>query len=149
VKIEKLSGKEFRRKYGSDLGGHHYTTEEGEHVVVLPFKASTKTRMHEIAHAELGHVGPAGTYSETAERELAADKWVYEKLGTLPTWHEILLDLAPLVDDLIEKGYRPNELFTWIKRELESVGWSELDREEKSLLWWWIRDKHADWGEGK
>ena len=142
MKIIILSKKEFEKKYGSHSAGEHYT-EEGEHIVVLPQGASTKTKMHEIAHAELGHEGRAKTYKERAKRELEADSWVYEKLGKNPTWAEILEDFGGDIDELLEKGYTVSDIFSWLKGELEDAGYI-MDREDRSRLWWWIRDKHEE-----
>ena len=141
MKIEYLARSEFKKRFGPHIAGEHYTTEEGEHVVVLPRGASTKTKMHEIAHVELGHVGPAKTYSEKTQRELAADSWVYEKLGTEPTWAEILGDFVSSIEELIEMGYSVSSIFTWLKNELEDAGYA-VERDDRSRLWWLIRDKY-------
>lgn len=138
-----LPKKEFREKYGSESAGEHYTDEEGKHVVVVPQGASTKSRMHEIAHAELGHEGPAKTYSERAKRELAADSWVYEKLGRTPSMYELLEDFAGDIEELIKEGYSVSGIFNWLKEELENAGYV-LEREDRSFLWWAIRNKYDE-----
>lgn len=143
MRIEVLARKEFEEKYGSGALGQHYTTEEGEHVVVYPEGASTKTKLHELAHAKLEHVGEPETLGEHMRRELAADKWVYEKLGTSPTWSELLADFD--FKELFDHGCRPNEVFAWVKGKIEEAGWLELDKEERSMLWWYLRGAYDDW----
>lgn len=143
MRLVRLPKKEFEEKHGSYIGGMHYVTEEGEHVVEVPLGASTKTVMHEIAHARLGHVGPSETYGERAERELAADSWVYAKLGREPTLYELVEDFSYDIDGLIREGYSANNIFVWLKGELERAGYT-LEREDRSRLWWWIRNTYTE-----
>lgn len=140
MKTTFLPRKEFREKYGADVSGVHFGIGEGEHEIVLRKGASSKTRLHEIAHAELGHVGSAGTYQEMARRELDADAWVYEKLGRDPTWSELLGNFVAEVDDLLENGRSVNSVFTWLIDALEDAGYA-LDREDRSTVWWLVRDR--------
>jgi len=144
MKIEYLSRGEFVKKYGPSSAGWHYTTEEGEHVVVLPKGASTKTRMHEIAHAELGHeTRERITFSDWAQRELGADSWVYEKLGRDPSFRELLADLKPIAEKAFERGYSVANVMSWLVGELEEAGYI-VEREDRSTVWWWLRDLHEE-----
>lgn len=142
MKVIRISKKAFKRKYPRDAG-QHYTTEEGEHIVEAPYGTSTKSLMHEIAHAELGHVGPAGTFGEAAKRELAADIWVYEKLGREPSYSEILMDFAPMVEELVDERYSINQIFNWMKKEIEDAGYS-MERDDRSRIWWFVRHIYED-----
>ena len=139
MRIEKIPRKEFKSRYGPSRLGDHSVSGEGEHVVTVPEGASTKTLMHEIAHAELGHSWDKPiTYNEAARRELAADSWVYEKLGKDPTLEEIIIDFGGMVEDLLRDGYSVNSVFNWVKKEIKGFGY-ELDREDWSGVWWFIR----------
>lgn len=147
MRIEKLPRKEFKRVYGTEFLGEHFM-EEGEHIIVVPEGASTKTRLHEIAHAELGHEGPAKTYGERVKRELEADSWVYEKLGRTPSETELIGDFAGYIDELLEKGYSVVEVFNWLKKAVEDAGYV-IDREFKSNIWWLIRGRERKRKESK
>jgi len=142
LRIEYLPKKEYRERFEPDSLGTH-RTEEGEHVIYLPKGSSTKTRMHEIAHAELGHETPKDkplTFGESAKRELAADDWVYSKLGTDPSFNEILMDFEGMIGECLDKGYSVSQTFNWIMKELEDFGY-DISKEEKSEIWWMIREK--------
>lgn len=147
MKIVRVSKKEFEAESPESLGVH-YTTKEGEHIIKVPIGVSTKSLMHEIAHAELGHKSPAKTFSETAQRELAADKWVYDKLGKSPTWNEILWDFIPLVKEGFDKGYSKNEEFNFIRNELEKAG-PPIEDKEKSVIWEFVKNVYVSWREEK
>lgn len=144
MRIEYLPKKEYKERFEpSSLGTHR--TEEGEHIIYLPKGASTRTRMHEIAHAELGHETPKDrplTFSESAKRELAADDWVYEKLDKDPSFNEILSDFGGMIGECLDKGYSVSQIFNWVVKELETFGY-DISKEEKSSIWWWIREKKA------
>jgi len=142
-----LSEKDYREKHGYGLSGVHYVDESGTHIVEVPKGASTKTRMHEIAHAKLGHeTKEIVTFHETAQKELEADAWVYEKLGSDPTWMEIISDFAPLVRELFVEGYKPTPVFNWVRKEIEEAGY-EIDGDEKSRLWWTVRNLYKEYRE--
>jgi hypothetical protein len=138
VKTIRLSDKDYRKQYGTGSGASHFTDESGEHIIVLPGKPSTKTRMHEIAHAELGHVGPAKTLGEAAKRELQADAWVYDKLGRTPSMYEIANDFGGLVEQAVDNGDSASTIFSWVMREIEEQGYT-VSKENRSEIWWWIR----------
>ncbi len=145
VRIEYLPKDEFKKRFGSGWGGKHWT-EEGEHIIVLPKGASTKTRMHEIAHAELGHeTVDSITLHESVQRELAADAWVYERLGTNPTFTELLQDLCPMAEQAFKLGYTVSNVMAWLLQELSEAGY-ELNRRERSELWWWLRSLQKEVG---
>ena len=140
MEIVRLPKKEFKKRYGRDTAGIHIG-EGDEDLIVLPFGASTKVRMHEIAHAKLGHKGEPKTYEELAQREFAVDSWVYERLGRDPTFLELYSDFSEDIYDLLKEGYSVNRVFRWLKEEAENAGYI-LDRGDKSTLWWWIREKY-------
>ena len=143
IEIIRLPPKEFSRKYGFYTAGTHDASDEGEQVII-PYGANTKTIMHEIAHIELGHTGSPETFNEHARRELAADDWVYKKLGRKPTLSEVAGDLTQAAGDLVRLGYRQNEVFNWLKERLEAAGY-EVDDETRSALWWFVRDNYKRW----
>ena len=140
MRIVRLPKKEFRKRFGPHYLGRH-VIEEGEDVIYVPYGASTKTVMHEIAHAKLGHKPEdLVSYNEAVEREVRADEWVYERLGKEPTWEEIFADLSRYVDELLDKGYSVNQIFVWLKGKLEDLGYI-FERQDRSDLWWFIRNK--------
>ncbi len=47
----------------------------------LPPKASTRTRLHELAHRELGHEPGRYTIEELARNEVAAEAFAWERMG--------------------------------------------------------------------
>ncbi len=147
MRIECLSKKDFKERFGPNSLGEHWT-EAGEHIIYLPRGSSTKTRMHEIAHVELGHESPKEkplTFSESAKRELEADDWVYKKLGKDLSLSEVLTDFWGLVDELFDKGYSVIQVFNWVIKEIEDFGY-DISREERSYIWWVIREKRAKRG---
>jgi hypothetical protein len=53
---KKVSRKEIRKLDGDDTGAFcKYDPEKDQHIIYIPHRASTKTRLHEIRHCELGH----------------------------------------------------------------------------------------------
>ena len=138
MRIIKIPREEFERLHPHS-GGFHYTTEGGEHIIEVPSGVGTKTLMHEVAHAELGHeTKPSMMIEEWAQRELAADKWVYEKLGREPSWGEILYDFVPIMEQGFDIGYSQNDLFNFVKKECEEAGYLIEDK-EKSFIWEFVR----------
>lgn len=140
MKYNVLPKKEFEERYGPSVSGIHYTTSEGEHIIDIPRGASTKTRMHEIAHAELGHVGKPRTLGEIAQREGEADNWIYKKLGREPSLNEYLKDLVPLIDEAFEDGYTVSNVMHFVITALRDAGW-EPGSETRSAIWWWLRER--------
>lgn len=144
-----LSKKEFREKWGPTVGGMHYTTEEGEHVVEVPQGASTTTRTHEFGHEALGHENrDVVTYGEYARREIGAHAWAFEKLGREATYGDLVANFYYPIRELFGKGHSSTNVFAWLKDALEDEGYT-LDREDRSDLWWWVRDLHKKYQEGR
>lgn len=143
MKTERLSSKEFRKRHPEGLLGWHGTTENGEHVIEVPYGASTRTRMHEIAHAELGHKTEEMTFGDWAKRELAADAWVAERLGKGVTMAEVCGDFQPMAEEAFRMGYTVSNVMTWLMEELSGAGYS-LDRGDRSTLWWLLRRWHEE-----
>jgi hypothetical protein len=144
MKIVRIPKKEFETESPESLGVHH-TTKEGEHIVEVPEGIGTKSFMHEIAHAELGHeTKPSMTFKEWAQRELAADKWVYNKLDKSPSWNEILWDFIPIIKQGFDMGYSQNDLFNFVKEECGDAGYPIGD-DEKSTIWEFVKRVYRSW----
>ncbi len=142
-----LSKEDFREKYPTEeLAGIHWTEGEG-HIIEVPRGSSTRTKLHETAHARLGHRTKSGlTYDETGIREVEADKWSYRKLGRKPPLNTLLWSLASHIVELLNMGYSENSVFNYVVGVLEKTGVS-LSKRDKSYIWWRLRN--WDWYEPK
>lgn len=63
------------------LGARYISDITKEDKVVLEKGASSTTRLHEIAHKELGHKGGRLTLEELVRQEIEADEYAYKKMG--------------------------------------------------------------------
>lgn len=125
-----------RKQRAKSAGLHWYDEETGEHHSLLPPKASTTTKLHELGHAELGHTGSPETFEELIERELGAELYAYEKMGRDLT-HRTINQIAVSVARRYK--VRPNIVFNAMKKALDKEGY-ELDDEDNHNLWWNIRE---------
>ena len=71
----------------------------GEGYIELPPKASTKTRLHELAHKKLGHEPGEMEVEEFADREIDAEKWAWETTDKSLTPRVGLPAVVSLVED--------------------------------------------------
>lgn len=144
MRIVRLPREEYEREHPGS-SGYHYTDEEGEHIVVVPKGTSTKSMLHEIGHAQLGHeTVPHMTMDEWAKRELSADRFTYDILDKDPSWDEILWDFIPMVEEGFDKGYSKNDLFNFVRKECSDVGYVVED-EEKSIIWAFVKRVYKSW----
>lgn len=143
IRFDYYTKRDFGKKFGFGyMGDHDYI--DGVHVISLPFGASTKTRLHELGHAKLGHgegESPFITIHESAQMEIGATLWAYEKLGAKPHFGVLVDSLLPLIDEGFSRGFTVGNVFAWISDELLSVGCS-MTQQEKSGVWWWLK-KHC------
>jgi len=71
----------------------------GEGVVELSPKASTKTRLHELAHKKFGHEPGRMSVDEFVDKEIDAEKWAWETMDRKLTHRVGLPALMSLIDD--------------------------------------------------
>ena len=146
MRIEKWKPKEFKKAYPGALGTHDF--EEGEHIVRVPYGASTKTILHEIGHAKLGHTSRPKTFGEIADREISVDKYVYGVLGREPSFEEKVGDLVYQCRELYSRGWRPNDVLNFIKEAMRRNGY-EMTKEEISDTWSYLNKCYEDYRSSK
>jgi len=95
----------------------------GEGIVVFSGKASTRTRLHELAHKRMGHEPGRMSVSEFVSSELDAEIWAWERMDKKPNYRVGL----PAYSDLISRfGYDPAAarriVFSHLRRRGIGVG---------------------------
>lgn len=112
-----------------------------QHTITIPYRASTKIRLHEIAHCELGHcVKLLGIskmpITQYVEQEIDADEWAFSRCGK-PLSIEVVINLAHhLIADLKRN---PCYVFSACVKALAKHNYI-LTREQRSELWWTCRE---------
>jgi len=71
----------------------------GEGYIELPPKASTRTRLHELAHKRMGHELGDTSAREFVDKEIDAEKWAWETMDKRPTHRVGLPAVVSLVED--------------------------------------------------
>ena len=103
------------------------------HTITIPYKASTKTRLHELAHCELGHcLSPVFNMliSDYIAEELEAEKWAYERFGT-----ELSIEaIFNIAHQAVMFGARSSHVFNSSIRALHNHNF-KLTKEQRSYLW--------------
>jgi hypothetical protein len=112
-----------------------------QHTITIPYKASTKTRLHEIAHCELGHCIKAHhkqkiTIDEYIEDEIDAEEWAFSRCGKLLSIEAVLNQAYSVIVHLHRK---PSYVFNACVKALAKHNYY-LDKEQRSELWWACRD---------
>ena len=124
-------------------GEHYYDEVKGIHIIRIAPRASTRLRLHELAHAKLqGGLGNATTTDETAHREIEADMWAYSKQGRP---YKLYPFLTHVVRPTIQNDARPNTLnlsktykyFLDLADEYDF----ELSEKDKHTLWQSIKEE--------
>lgn len=112
-----------------------YNSKTGEYQIMLPYRASTKTRLHELAHVLLGHCDKPPDYTdELIRNEIQAEIWAYQKCDKQITL-DAMLNIAALA---IQWKDKPNFVFNQIVNTLNSNG-IVLNKQRRSNLWHEIR----------
>jgi len=103
----------------------------GEREIVLPPKASTRTRLHELAHKRLGHEPGRMTVSEFVDREIEAEVFAWEAMDKELNPRVGGPALMALIEDY---DFSNEEALELVVGRLEAVGIqvSEADRKD---LW--------------
>lgn len=114
-----------------------------EHTIVIPYRASTKTRLHEIAHCELGHCiendktrnkkMPISTY---LDQEFAAEEYAYSRCNKTISMETVNNYAHSLIVDF--KCSHVCVFNACIKALAKH--YYILDKEQRSELWWACRD---------
>ena len=147
MKVERLSKREFERKFTEGEGAGVERYRGTDPVVYLPGKASTKEILHEIYHAthspdlELIDRG-VKHYSarEKVREEIRADEFARARIGKGESLSSDYTGILALV--LLAIGYKPSAVMGAIQKGLEEEGYERLDRESASELWWFIREEY-------
>lgn len=123
-------------------GEHTYSLARG-HVIRLRPHASTSTKVHELQHAQLGHMG-AKTYGDVLIHEYQAYKGTAEIMGPKKLdnylWHGLI---PQMVEDTIRQGNRPNTVYNFLVKTLEKQGYRFTDH-DRHALWQYIREKYKE-----
>ena len=110
-----------------------YDPETEAHTIAIPYKVSTKTRLHEIAHCVLGHCLARNnrvSVNEYITQEIEAEEWACQKCNK-PLSLEAVLNIAHQV---IVWGIHSNTTFSTSLRVLARYDYN-LTREQRSYLW--------------
>lgn len=111
-----------------------YNPKTKDHQIVFPYRASTRTRLHEIAHCVMGHCKQKVQYiGEHIKSEIEAEIWANDKCGKIISI-EALLNIAK---QAICYNGRTNYIFHSMATALENQGF-RLDRARRSKLWFGI-----------
>lgn len=120
-----------------------YNILEHYHEIILPYRPSTKTRLHEMAHCLLGHCADRRTWvyiSEFIEQELEAEIWATEKCDNY-------ISLRAIIENVINheelRKVKPNLIFSTIARVLSNHHYI-LDRATRSYLWNIIKIRYKE-----
>ena len=113
-----------------------YSSKSGEYQMVLPYKVSTRTRLHELGHCILEHPKHCPKYTgEYMFHELESELWVSKIYGK-PISIDSILNIAA---QALQDGDRTNFVFNYLTKALNHFGHT-LDKQRRSNLWHGIRD---------
>jgi len=91
----------------------------GEGVITLPLKASTRSRLHELAHKKFGHEPGVMTVSTFVDRELEAEAYAY-KMMDKPISYKIGI---PILSELINDwDFGEDKVLNLVVRRLRHMG---------------------------
>lgn len=113
-RMKKLTKHEFRERYGIGVQG---VTEDDD--IYVPEGVSTHTRLHELAHKELGHRPGRYSLEQLVDQELGAEIWSWDKLGK-----SINSRIGvPIISELIDRwGLGESEAKGLVKERMELRG---------------------------
>ena len=138
ITIEYLTHKQFKAEYGGKTKGIHLTTDKGDHLIKLPYHASTRTRCHELAHAYNNDMCGNMKLYEIFECEVKAEVTAYRYMN------------RPLNSNILYSGLsRFNEMgllkylglhWTFNKALSELTKYKVIiSNQERSELWHYIK----------
>jgi hypothetical protein len=107
-----------------------------QHTITIPYRASTKTRLHEIAHCELKHciiMHSLKTMSidQYIEQEIDAEEWAFSRCGKRLSIEAVLNHAYSVI---VHFHRKPSYVFNACIKALAKHGY-KLDREQRSELW--------------
>ena len=114
--IRYMKHRDFRRAHG-DVLGIHYTDDNGQHVIDVPYHASTRTRLHELGHKVLDHrADEKMTFDDLLARECDAELFGIERMDRCLDWRVTL----PAIYSICEYNAIPeNELLNMARGYME------------------------------
>ena len=134
IQTVRASKQYIREELGGDaMAFSEYDFETKKHSITVPFKVSTKTRLHEIAHCVLGHcLTPqkdilVGDY---IAQEIEAEEWAFSKCGK-PLSIEAVLNIAR---EVIKCGVGTSHTFNSTLNVLAKYKIT-LTKKERSDFW--------------
>jgi len=113
-----------------------YSSQSGEYQIVLPYKVSTRTRLHELGHVLLQHPKENIEYTDQyIRREIEAELWACTICGK-----QLSIDsLLNIAAQVLEWKEKPNYIFTSTLKVLDRCGCT-LNKSRRSNLWNGIRE---------
>lgn len=146
MRIEKLSRKEYRERFG-DSEAFTERSRGTEPTIYIPGRASTKEILHEIYHAtkspQLKEIEEGKiwlTPEEIALEETRAQIFAAKAIGKEGILGNQILGI---IEIMVEEGYRPNTILTSVVKALREEGY-EIDDDYKSLLWEVIQKRYDE-----
>lgn len=129
--INIIKPKLYKKMHGNTQG-ICYLDDDNNPVIELPYHASTKTKLHEMAHKELGHVFMGDiTYRELFDGECDAEMFVRKHINKIPDINIVL----PAIYGVCAYGYiRPNVLLNLSRDYLDNYG-IKFSKDDISRLW--------------
>ena len=138
--IRTFKPKHYRKLYGR-VAGTCYLDEDGKPVIEVPYHASTRTRLHEMAHVELGHLKQEQiTYQELFNTECDAEMFVNVCIGKQ---NRATVTLPAIYSVSHYHVVRPNEILNMAREYLADHA-IIISNQEVSKLWWIIREEYAE-----
>ena len=130
-----MTRRNFRSAHGDQLLGIHDIDEHGNHVITLPYHASTRTKLHELGHVYHNHKPDDLTLREVFNYEGDAELFAYQHMDKALSFKVLI----PALDTLVEYNeLRVHDLFNLALDYLTKHN-IPLDRSSRSQLWWEIR----------
>jgi len=128
--IRYMTIKEFRRTHGDYLG-MHTVKDNGDHIIDLPYHASTMTRLHELGHQHHRPTPSKLTFEGLFNHEVKAEIYAYNHMDK-----ELSVNiLIPAITVVSEYHYlKLTELFGLCLVAIKKYS-LPFCNEEKSTLW--------------
>jgi hypothetical protein len=119
-----------------------YNRDTKQHTIYIPYRASTKTRLHEIAHCEKGHCLSHKTrmpVSQFVANEIEAEEDAFSKCGKQISVEAI----DNIIHEAIALGASHSPVFNATVNALARHNY-RLDKKSRSDLWHKCRDFESE-----
>ncbi len=134
--IKYMTGKNFRSTHGCQLLGTHDIDNNGNHVITVPYHASTRTKLHELGHVYHNHKTEDVTIRELLNREGDAELFAYQHMNKTLSYKVLI----PALNNLAQYNeLRVHDLFN-LSLDYLTLHKIPLDKLSRSELWWEIRE---------